>query len=269
MAFTLVHPAAVIPLLRKDNPPWVNSSLILGAMAPDFEYYIHLRPVAGIGHTLPGQLVFNLPLVILLTFWFHRIIIPSLLFHLPWVCSWMSHMDDAPREGKGLVSLGWNQVEHPSFPWRALSFKEIPHMIYPALLGMFTHLLWDSFTHHSADLLVQWTDKLMPWIHLPLYSLLQHGSSLLAAWIMLRSFNKNVVIRKGPIRRETIIFWASILVIAILTCVLSQEIPGRWSMERSVVSLISGGFLGISLCCLFYKIKRITFVFFPFLLYTI
>src|SRR5581483_12465816 len=47
--FTLAHPAAVLPLRRRGL---VFSALVVGSMAPDFEYFFGLkRPIS---HTMPG-----------------------------------------------------------------------------------------------------------------------------------------------------------------------------------------------------------------------
>lgn len=44
MPFTLVHPAAVLPLART---PLVPSALVLGSVAPDLPYYVSLRWLGG------------------------------------------------------------------------------------------------------------------------------------------------------------------------------------------------------------------------------
>ncbi|MEI5672079.1 MULTISPECIES: DUF4184 family protein [unclassified Nocardioides] len=40
MPFTLVHPAAVLPLVRT---PLVPSALVLGSVAPDLPYFVSSR----------------------------------------------------------------------------------------------------------------------------------------------------------------------------------------------------------------------------------
>src|SRR5262245_44725270 len=61
MPFTIAHSAVALPVLRWLRAPYAASALVVGTMAPDFEYFLRLRPFASISHTLPGLLVFCLP----------------------------------------------------------------------------------------------------------------------------------------------------------------------------------------------------------------
>ncbi|KFN01337.1 hypothetical protein DJ93_1011 [Bacillus clarus] len=63
MPFTFAHPAAVIPFCKKQSPYISVTALVLGSMAPDFEYFLHFRPYGSIGYTRLGFFYFNLPLV--------------------------------------------------------------------------------------------------------------------------------------------------------------------------------------------------------------
>ncbi|MET8546837.1 DUF4184 family protein, partial [Kitasatospora sp. NPDC004799] len=71
MPFTLSHPAAVLPLLRR---PFSRAALVAGAVAPDLPYFVGTAglPVsaqswyepltnATTTHTLPGALTVGLP----------------------------------------------------------------------------------------------------------------------------------------------------------------------------------------------------------------
>ena len=65
MPLTFAHPAAILPLSRKSR--YIHfSALVLGSMAPDFEYFLRGQPMGEIGHTLTGFIWFNLPLVALI-----------------------------------------------------------------------------------------------------------------------------------------------------------------------------------------------------------
>ncbi len=44
MSFTFVHPVAVLPFCKKNHKYVDNTALIIGSMAPDFEYFIHFKP---------------------------------------------------------------------------------------------------------------------------------------------------------------------------------------------------------------------------------
>ena len=60
MPFTLAHPAVVLCLPEK--PFLHRGALVLGAMSPDFIYFLQGRAANGFGHTLLGALCLNLPL---------------------------------------------------------------------------------------------------------------------------------------------------------------------------------------------------------------
>ncbi len=83
MPFTFAHPAAVLPFVKKHSKHISVTALILGSMAPDFEYFLHFRPYGVIGHTWLGFLYLNLPLVFLLAYIYHYILKKSFITHLP------------------------------------------------------------------------------------------------------------------------------------------------------------------------------------------
>ena len=76
MPFTLSHPAAVLPLLRR---PFSAAALVAGALAPDLPYFARSTPVpvgaqswyepymnATTSHTLLGALTVSLPYAVAL-----------------------------------------------------------------------------------------------------------------------------------------------------------------------------------------------------------
>ena len=129
MPFTLAHPAAVLPLrgvrfLR-------TAPLMIGAVTPDVPYYVpgHLgRLPAAETHTLAGSYTTCLAIGYLL-------LAALLLLRRP------------------LTALLW-----PRARWLCLRavapFRERPlEWVFAApaiVLGVWTHLLWDSFTHNDG-----------------------------------------------------------------------------------------------------------------------
>lgn len=83
MPFTFAHPVAVLPFAKKHSKHISVTALILGSMAPDFEYFLHFRPYGVIGHTWLGFLYLNLPLVFLLAYIYHYILKKPFITHLP------------------------------------------------------------------------------------------------------------------------------------------------------------------------------------------
>ena len=62
MPFTLSHPALVAalwPVVRRAQLPL--AAVAIGAMTPDFEFFLHLRPYGPWGHSLAGLVTFCAP----------------------------------------------------------------------------------------------------------------------------------------------------------------------------------------------------------------
>lgn len=147
MPFTLAHPAAVVPLRRfSKRVPFVG--LVVGSMAPDFEYLLRLRPSGSGAHSFPGVLLFTVPLAVLVTWFAERAVLPGLRVRLG--------MPPAHVAPHGSIAA-----------------------VISVVVGVATHLLWDSFTHPRGTMV-----EALPLLadtsfgHLPLYKWLQHGSSV-------------------------------------------------------------------------------------------
>ena len=81
MPFTPAHTAIVLPLIN--GRKFSATALIVGSIAPDFEYFFKMSADSEHSHTLPGLLYFNLPVVVVLSFAFHLIAKRSLLQNSP------------------------------------------------------------------------------------------------------------------------------------------------------------------------------------------
>ena len=161
MPFTVSHAAAAAPLWRLSRGRLVLSALVVGAMAPDFEYLVHLSTRRTIGHTLPGLFVLCLPLSLVALFAWHRLVAPA----------W------APLTGRPAAGFGF-------WPW-----SRSAAVTASVLAGSLSHLAWDAFTH-DGGLVVRHVGLLagtVPGTGLPVYGLLQHagtvgGAVFLAFW---------------------------------------------------------------------------------------
>src|SRR5882757_8589214 len=126
MPFTFAHPAAILPLRRRFK--WLQTvPLIVGSVTPDLPYFIpaRLNRVTLETHSLWGSFWVDIPIgmvVLLFGFLFRRPLVALL----------------RPRAR----ALFLQAVEH---------FKDQPlHWVLAPLgilVGTWTHLLWDSFTH--------------------------------------------------------------------------------------------------------------------------
>ncbi|MFI1735097.1 DUF4184 family protein [Streptomyces acidicola] len=132
MPFTLSHPAAVLPLLRR---PFAPTALVCGAMAPDAPYFLAAAHIpvsaqswyepflnATVSHTLSGIAVSGPSALALLTlYWLVRRPAAALL------PARLSAASTAVHGSKDLRRVSW--------------------ALLSALIGILTHLVWDSFTH--------------------------------------------------------------------------------------------------------------------------
>ena len=127
MPFTPSHAAAVLPLRALTRRGWLClSALVVGSIAPDLEYLLLLRGYSRWGHTFAGTFYFCLPVGLLTLLIFERFAKRRWLLLLP----------AAARRRWATAAL-----EAPSLrAW----FISIPLSI---LIGSWTHLLWDGFTH--------------------------------------------------------------------------------------------------------------------------
>lgn len=175
MPFTFAHPAAVMPIYEKARGRVDLTALVLGSMAPDFEYFIRGKPLGLIGHGALGMIYFNLPLCILFAYIFHKIIERPFVLNLP-----------------RRISIRLYQVIcEQDKVWCISSFRGFIVFVYSALIGMITHVFWDGFTH-KGGYFVNHIDVLnyaVPFAgrSIPAYKLMQHGSTamgfiILAIW---------------------------------------------------------------------------------------
>lgn len=125
MPFTLAHPAAVMPLRRLKSLP--TPALIVGSLVPDFPYYMPGRIDAALHdtHTLQGSILICVPLglALLATGLVLRRPLTSLMTER---ARWVSL-----REAEGFMARPVNWL------------LAIPAIV----IGAWTHLLWDAFTH--------------------------------------------------------------------------------------------------------------------------
>ena len=134
MPFTLAHPAAVLPLIRR---PFVASALVAGAVAPDLLYvdpiyrlatqYINGNFTLTLTHEFTSALWLD-PLLALLMLGIYNLVLRRPLTALA-PAALAARLPAAPAVGPlpSPATLVWSLVS--------------------AMLGAVTHVVWDSFTH--------------------------------------------------------------------------------------------------------------------------
>ena len=160
MPFTFAHPAAALPLLRPLGRYGSLSALVIGSMAPDFDFIVPIGLSREQTHSLAALFLFCLPAGMLAYLLFHALLKAPLLALMP----------DA------LAGRIADDGVHERSPWSAV--------VVSLLLGAVTHLVWDAFTHPGTAVV-----NALPVLQTELanaggyrvyaFKVLQHGSSLL------------------------------------------------------------------------------------------
>ena len=149
----------------------VISAMIVGCMAPDFEYFLHAGMFGRESHNVRGAFVFALPVSLIVLVLFHQILKKPLSALLP-----------------------RNVQERIVFAdFRFWPVSRLVMIVFSILLGIASHLLWDSFTHPQGRAVIA-----MPWLRegviilgrpMQYFKVAQHlstilGLVLLAIWFL-------------------------------------------------------------------------------------
>jgi hypothetical protein len=239
MPLTFAHPALILPL-NEWRPRWFDfTALIVGSMAPDFEYFIHFKPHGEVGHTLGGFIYYNLPLAFLAALVWYYVIRRPLILSLP-----------------GVVQRYFSPALY--YQWGIKSVKSAVVFSISALIGMCTHLFWDSFTHAGADF-VRKIAVLSATVEIFgkkvfLYSLFQHGSTLVGLTVLFLYIyfkqRKKVWISPQVSSMTQLTYWVSVCVVTGAVLLARIIMLKRASFAANygvyIVSLISAGIIGIT-----------------------
>jgi hypothetical protein len=224
MPFTPAHAAIVLPLIRRAR--FSATALIVGSLAPDFEYFFKMSVSGTHGHTLAGLLYFDLPVTVLLSFIFHRIVKKNLILNLP-------------------AFLQRRFIETLNHDFRSYFRGHWVVFVYSAVLGSASHIFWDSFTHGSGyfvKLLPVYDTTVVPFdgVDYPLFYALQHFSTAIGLLIIFAYIALKPA-ASFAVDRPRVVYWLAVVlittaVIGIRFAIKSSDI----NIGNQVVVLISG-----------------------------
>jgi len=207
-------------------------------MTPDFEYFIRMKVQSEYSHTLSGLFWFDLPLGLLLCIFYHSIVRNALISSLPEFLS------------KRLSIL-------KGFDWTDWFKNNWLTVILSLLIGAFSHLLWDSFTHDTG-FFAKRLSILQGNLHfgtrtLPVFKVLQHLSTILGGLFIAYTLLK---LEKHPVDNNTNAktYWLTLGAVA-LTVLLLRLATGMNLSEYGnlIVTGIAGGLVGLILTPLVLK----------------
>ena len=169
MPFTFSHPALVLPLKFLPRKWFSLTGLVIGSLTPDFEYFMRMRIQSNYSHTIGGLFWFDLPLGIIIAFVFHNIIRDSLFDNLP-------------------MFLKSRFTTFKDFNWNYYFKTSWFVVLISILIGAFSHIFWDGFTHEDGDFV-----KSIPLLgqtiemfgrQVPILKINQHTSTLLGGLVI-------------------------------------------------------------------------------------
>jgi hypothetical protein len=232
MPLTFCHPAIILSL-QKLKPKWFSmTGLIIGSMSPDLEYFTRMKIEATHSHLFWGVLYFDLPIALAYCFIFHFFIRKNLINHLPYFFKTRFH-------------------SYINFDWMDYFKKHWLIVILSIVIGGYSHLFWDAFTHEWGYFV-----KLIPMLQEVLfnqpievkgYKFLQHFSTLIGGLFIIFWIYK---IPKHTITKTNFDynFWIIICVLTIVISVIRFVFfPVEFVLGNIIVVIGMSGFLSLVL----------------------
>jgi len=239
MPLTTAHPAIILPLCKLSKRRVSITALIIGSMSPDAEYFYHLIPKRTYSHLFAHAWWFDLAITLSFCFLFHLIVRNPLIDNLP------------PFFNRRFVHLkNFNWIKH---------FKQYFFVIITsALVGIYSHLIWDEFTHRGSylvdniSLLNIYLTNILG-IDIYVHNFLQHISSLGGTFIVgivILSLKQNTTAFKNP---NWFKFWLKVLIIMVIFSLIQigllfEEMKFNIVyFSRLSLGLVTGFMLGVFL----------------------
>lgn len=152
-------------------------------MAPDFHYFFKLGPHRGFSHSVKGAFLFALPASLAVLWVFQTVM------KVPLISLASQHLQEK------LVPLA------KPFAWSP--GERFLLILVSLLVGIGTHLVWDSITHERGLVVRNFPDLRAPALdefgsERPLYNILQHASTLVGMALIVLWYLRWV--RRAPVQ---------------------------------------------------------------------
>jgi Domain of unknown function (DUF4184) len=186
MPWTLVHPAAVLPLRQLGLKQLSFGGLVVGSVSPDIGYYVGRFDLAVIAHTTLGLLILCLPTGLVL-------FVMVRVLHRP-----VANLLPEPHRS-ALLSI-------PQVP-RLKSLRILLTVAVSIIIGAMTHNVWDSFTHSAGYMATKWPLlRESVWVlgnrNVRVHELLQHLSTLVGLLVVVVAYVR--WLRRVDARRDAV-----------------------------------------------------------------
>lgn len=238
MPFTFSHPAITLPFKR-----WFSTTgLVVGSMSPDFEYFLKMNLENQHGHTFAGIFYFDLMISLVLCFLYHNIIRDALIRNLP-----------------SFLNSRFNYVI--DFSWNDYFRKNWFLIMLSIIIGAFSHIFWDSFTHDTGFFVekIPFLQEVLKVgsFRIPVFKILQHGSTFVGAMIII------FYIFKKPLGKSNSMFfnagfWFPAFVVSIIVILVRLSyLSFNLGVGNLIVTIIPSLFVGVLFSSLL-NLKRTT-----------
>ena len=172
MPWTLVHPAAVLPLRKYCANRHLFGALVVGSVSPDFGYYVGRFDIATTAHTLLGLFIVCLPTGL-------AVLVLIRILHRP-----VANLLPQPHR-QAILSL--TRMPQLSSPMTVL------YVSASIIVGAVTHNVWDSFTHRAGYVVTRWPLLQLPAFmlgtkRLRVFEVLQHASTTIGLIIVIAAY---------------------------------------------------------------------------------
>ncbi len=226
MPFTPAHASIVLPLLRLKPQRVSATALVMGSVAPDFEYFLKMSVSSQYSHTMLGIFYFDIPFTIVLALLFHEVVKKNLISNLPAFFQYRF---------QNLLNLNFKDYFKTHY-WIVM---------VSAFIGSCSHIFWDAFTHNDgffAQRISLYKQVIVPYdgVRYPLFYALQNistavGLVIIIAYILFLKPQKYI-----DISRPSIAYW--LLIFLISGCVIFLRFVfdiENYNLGNLVVSSVS------------------------------
>lgn len=238
MPFTLAHPAIVLPLSRWFPRAVCGTGVVIGSMTPDLAPALFLPGGREFSHSLPGVVVVDVPLAVLLAFGLQRYARLPLARHAP--------------PAIGLLLAGWAAEVWAVGGWARL--------LCSCAIGSLSHLVWDGFTHATGPFVAIWpalrAGVEIAGRELPVYRFLQHTSSVVGTAIVAMALARSrwptppTGWKPAP-ARDRAIYWTLVsgpmVALALARLLVALDRSPIVQASEAVRGLVGGGVVGLAL----------------------
>ncbi len=245
MPFTISHIAIVLPLACRQRSFISMTGLMIGAMVPDFFYFVLFDPYFDDGHQWWGIFVYDIPLALVLAFLYHEVAKPALVRYLP---AWAAARLHAFRH----------------FHWSSYFRKNYPVVILSVIAGALTHFFLDAFTHGNGYFVQLFSflqgETMVFGAPMETWYLMQYLTSavglLLLCWYFLRlprpSLPQEIQGRRKPV------FWLLMIVAASAILLFYRQQPHVFRKSMDYLAIVMGAlFYGFFAVVLGQKLTRL------------